>query len=81
MGWISYAPHGAVAAMQMGNNLWQVYSYNSRLQVQRIEDAVNNDPSQVLLDQHFEWGTTKTTTAICSRLLPITAAQAIRSLF
>jgi len=54
---ITYAPHGAMAAMQMGNNVWRVYSYNSRLQVQRIEDAVNNDPSQVLLDQQFEWGT------------------------
>src|SRR6476661_7036665 len=27
------------------------------MQVQRIEYAVNNDPSQVLFDQHFEWGT------------------------
>ena len=34
-----------------------MHSYNSRMQVQRIEDAVNNDPSQVLFDQHFEWGT------------------------
>jgi RHS repeat-associated protein len=53
----SYVPHGGIRALPMGNNVWQVYSYNSRLQVQRIEDAVNNDPSQVLFDQHFEWGT------------------------
>ena len=54
----TYMPHGGIGALPMGNNVWQVYSYNSRLQVQRIEDAVNNDPSQVLLDQQFDWGTT-----------------------
>jgi RHS repeat-associated protein len=54
---VSYMPHGGIRALPMGNNVWEVYSYNSRLQVQRIEDAVNNDPSQVLFDQHFEWGT------------------------
>jgi YD repeat-containing protein len=54
---VSYVPHGGIRALPMGNNVWQVYSYNSRMQVQRIEDAVNNDPSQVLFDQHFEWGT------------------------
>jgi len=50
-------PHGGIRALPMGNNVWQVYGYNGRLQVQRIEDVVNNDPSQVLLDQQFEWGT------------------------
>ena len=53
----TYMPHGGIQALPMGNDVWQVYSYNSRMQVERIEDAVNNDPSQVLFDQHFEWGT------------------------
>jgi hypothetical protein len=57
MGWVRYAPHGAVDAMQMGNNVWRVYTYNSRLQVQRILDAVDNSPNQLLLDQQFSWGT------------------------
>jgi hypothetical protein len=43
--------YGGIRALPMGNNVWQVYSYNSRMRVQRIEDAVNNDPSQVLFDQ------------------------------
>ena len=57
MGWISYAPHGGVGLMQMGNNLWRSFAYNSRLQVSRITDVVNNDLSQTLLDQNFDWGT------------------------
>jgi hypothetical protein len=56
MNWVRCAPHGAVDAMQMGNNVWRVYTYNSRLQVQRILDAVDNSPNQLLLDQQFSWG-------------------------
>ena len=35
---ISYAPHGGVALMQMGNNLWRSFAYNSRLQISKITD-------------------------------------------
>ena len=40
----------------MGNNVWQVYSYNSRMQVQRIEDAVNNYLARCDLMSISEWG-------------------------
>jgi hypothetical protein len=57
MGWISYAAHGGVGLMQMGNNVWRAFGYNSRLQTERILDVVNNDIGQTLLDQGFDWGT------------------------
>lgn len=43
--------------MQMGNNVWRSFGYNSRLQTTRILDVVNNDIGQTLLDQGLEWGT------------------------
>jgi hypothetical protein len=57
MGWISYAPHGGVALMAMGNNVWRSFAYNSRLQTKQITDLVNNELGQILLDQSFDWGT------------------------
>ncbi len=32
----TYAPHGAVASMQLGNNLWEHTTFNSRLQPEQI---------------------------------------------
>jgi hypothetical protein len=42
--------------MQMGNNVWRSFGYNSRLEPTQITDLVNNEQDQILLAQVFESG-------------------------
>jgi RHS repeat-associated protein len=55
---ISYAPHGDLAQLVFGNNVWRTFGYNNRLQLASMQDAINNSESQVLLAQSLGWGPT-----------------------
>lgn len=55
---INYAAQGAPSLYAYGNNLYRSYSYNSRLQVSSLTDAIANNGSQELLNIGFNWGGT-----------------------
>ena len=55
----TYAPHGAVASMQLGNNLWEHATFNSRLQPEQIGLGTSAaDASKLRLN--YNYGTTTT---------------------
>lgn len=53
---VAYFPHGAPNYYTLGNNLWPVYHYNSRLQMDQYWGAVNNDANQFLYHIYLNWG-------------------------
>ncbi len=56
---VSYQPHGGPFKMEYGNQLWRTYTYNQRLQVSGLWDALQDMPSQFLfLENPIGWGGT-----------------------
>ncbi len=57
---VSYQPHGGPFKMEYGNGLWRTYTYNQRLQVSGLWDALGDDGNRFLfLENPIDWGTTK----------------------
>jgi RHS repeat-associated protein len=66
----SYWPHGAVEKVDYGNNVWRTYGFNSRLQVNGLWDAINDNPSYFLfLENPITYGTTNNNGNIQSLVL------------
>ena len=53
----SYAPHGAISAMQLGNNRWETTQFNNRLQPTQLGlGSTNNAANADLWRVNFEYG-------------------------
>ncbi len=56
---VRYQPHGGPFKMEYGNGLWRTYTYNQRLQVSGLWDALQDVPSEFLfLENPIGWGGT-----------------------
>ena len=54
----TYAPQGAPSSYSYGNLLSRTNTYNNRLQLASFADAIGNDPTQSLLIETSNWGST-----------------------
>jgi RHS repeat-associated protein len=52
---IKYTAHGALASLKLGNNKWQTFEYNNRLQVKHI-GLGNSDADSSLLKLEYTYG-------------------------
>ena len=74
----SYAAHGALGALKLGNNLWEHTSFNSRLQPEQIGLGTEATNSNVLA-LNYSYGTTNNNGNVRSQTISVPGLTLVQS--